>query len=57
MVKNESTTASEELKEAPPVEGEKEERTRDLSRREETENFETLYEESFKEIADGQILK
>jgi small subunit ribosomal protein S1 len=57
MVKNESTTASEELKEAPPVKGEKEEGARDLTRREETESFQTLYEESFKEIAEGQIVK
>ncbi|MBS3906492.1 MAG: 30S ribosomal protein S1 [Syntrophaceae bacterium] len=57
MVKNESTPAAEELKEAPPVEGEKEEGTRGLQRREEPENFQTLYEESFKEIAEGQILR
>ncbi len=57
MIKNESAPASEELKEAPPVEGEKEEGTRNLPRREETENFQTLYEESFKEIAEGQILR
>ncbi|MDI6763592.1 MAG: 30S ribosomal protein S1 [Thermodesulfobacteriota bacterium] len=57
MVKNESTPAAEELKEAPPVEGEKEEGTKGLQRREEPENFQTLYEESFKEIAEGQILR
>jgi len=57
MIKNESTTASEELKEASPAAGEKEEQTQNLPRREETENFQTLYEESFKEITEGQILK
>lgn len=57
MVKNESTPAAEELKEAPPVKGEKEEGTKGLQRREEPENFQTLYEESFKEIAEGQILR
>ena len=57
MVKNELAPAAEELKEAPPVEGEKEKGIKDLQRREEPENFQTLYEESFKEIAEGQILK
>ncbi len=57
MVKNELAPAAEELKEAPPVEGEKEGGTKDLQRREEPENFQTLYEESFKEIAEGQILR
>jgi len=57
MVKNELAPAAEELKEAPPVEGEKEKGIKDLQRREEPENFQTLYEESFKEIAEGQILR
>jgi small subunit ribosomal protein S1 len=57
MVKNELAPAAEELKEAPPVEGEKEKGIKDLQRREEPENFKTLYEESFKEIAEGQILR
>ena len=57
MVKNGLAPAAEELKEAPPVEGEKEKGIKDLQRREEPENFQTLYEESFKEIAEGQILR
>ncbi len=55
MVKNESTPAMDESKEAPLGEGE--EGAKELHRREDTENFQTLYEESFKEIAEGQILK
>jgi small subunit ribosomal protein S1 len=55
MVKDESAPAMAELKEAHPEE--KEERAQDFHRREDTENFQTLYEESFKEIAEGQILK
>jgi small subunit ribosomal protein S1 len=57
MVKNGLAPAAEELKEAPPVEGEKEKGIKDFQRREEPENFQTLYEESFKEIAEGQILR
>jgi len=57
MVKDESTTASEELKEAPPVKGEKGDGASDLPRREEPESFQTLYEESVKEIAEGQIVR
>ncbi|MBM4350966.1 MAG: 30S ribosomal protein S1 [Deltaproteobacteria bacterium] len=47
----------EELKETPPGEREREEGAKDLHRREEPESFQTLYEESFKEIAEGQILR
>ncbi len=57
MVKNESGSAVEELKEAPLEESKTEEGAKDFHRREEAENFQTLYEESFKEIAEGQILK
>jgi len=57
MVKNGLAPAAEELKETPPVEGEKEKGIKDFQRREEPENFQTLYEESFKEIAEGQILR
>lgn len=57
MVKNGLAPAAEELKEVPPVEGEKEKGIKDFQRREEPENFQTLYEESFKEIAEGQILR
>ncbi len=56
MVENELTPAPEELKESVPG-GEKEEGAKDLTRKEETENFQALYEESFKEIAEGQILR
>ncbi len=57
MVDNELTPASEELKESLSEEGEKGEGNQDLSRKEETENFQALYEESFKEITEGQILR
>lgn len=57
MVKDESSPAMEELKGAPPEEKEILEVTKDFHRREDTENFQTLYEESFKEITEGQILK
>ena len=57
MVDNELTPTSEELKESLSEEGEKGEGTQDLSRKEETENFQALYEESFKEITEGQILR
>lgn len=57
MINNESGSASEECKETSPIEGGKEEERRDLPRKEEAENFQTLYEESFKEIAEGQILR
>jgi len=57
MIKNESAPAMEELKETPPGEREREEGAKDLHRREEPESFQTLYEESFKEIAEGQILR
>jgi len=57
MIKNGLAPAAEELKEGPPVEGAKEGETKELQRREEPENFQTLYEESFKEMAEGQILR
>lgn len=56
MVKDELAPA-QEGKESLIEEGEKEGGTRELASREETENFQTLYEESFKEIAEGQILR
>ncbi len=55
MIKNESAPGMEEFKEAPPEESE--EGAKDLHRREDTENFQTLYEESLREITEGQILK
>lgn len=57
MLKNGSVPAMEETQEVPLVEEKKEEGAKDVHRREEAENFQTLYEESFKEIAEGQILK
>ncbi len=57
MLKNEPVPAMNEIKEAPLGEGEGEGGSKSLQRREDTENFQTLYEESFKEITEGQILK
>jgi small subunit ribosomal protein S1 len=47
----------DEVKEVPPIKGEKEGGGTEVQRREETENFQTLYEESFKTIEEGQILR
>jgi len=56
MVKNELIPAEEERKESPP--GEEEKRgPKILQRRDEPENFQTLYEESLKAIEEGQILR
>ncbi len=57
MVKDEWVPDSEEFKEATPLEEGKEEGIKELPRKEEAENFQALYEESFKEITEGQILK
>jgi small subunit ribosomal protein S1 len=57
MVNDELTPGAEEPEKAVPEEGEKEGKAKELPRREEAESFQTLYEESFKEIAEGQILK
>lgn len=57
MLKNEPVSAMDETKETPLLEGEGEGGAKNLHRREDTENFQTLYEESFKEITEGQILK
>jgi small subunit ribosomal protein S1 len=57
MAKDELAPAGDEMKEVPPVNGEKEGESKNLHRREETENFQTLYEESLRDIEEGQILK
>lgn len=57
MEKNGLESAMESLKEAPPEEKQGEEGASEFHRREEAENFKTLYEESFREISEGQILK
>jgi small subunit ribosomal protein S1 len=56
MVKDELIPAEEERKETPPGEEEKG-GPKILQRRDEPENFQTLYEESLKAIEEGQILR
>ncbi len=53
MIKNELVPAGEEMETTPPPEKEKKE----IRRRDEAENFQTLYEETFKTIEEGQILR
>jgi len=57
MVKNDGFSAMDEVKEVPPVKEETEGGGKEVHRKEETENFQTLYEESFKTIEEGQILR
>jgi len=57
MTKDELAPAGEETKGTPPTDEEREGDVKNLHRREETENFQTLYEESLKDIEEGQILK
>jgi small subunit ribosomal protein S1 len=57
MVKEELTSAEEEKKQTShPGEAEKRER-KELPRRDEPEDFQTLYEESLKTLEEGQILR
>lgn len=57
MTKDELAPAGEETKGPPPTDEEREGDVKNLHRREETENFQTLYEESLQDIEEGQILK
>jgi small subunit ribosomal protein S1 len=57
MVKDELTPAEEETKQSPPG-GDAETRgLKELHRRDESEDFQTLYEESLKTMEEGQILR
>jgi small subunit ribosomal protein S1 len=57
MIKDELTPPAEENNETPPAGDEKKKGREELQRREEPEDFQTLYEESLTAIEEGQILK
>jgi small subunit ribosomal protein S1 len=57
MMKDDLTPPAEENKETPPAGDEKKKGREELQRREEPEDFQTLYEESLTAIEEGQILK
>jgi small subunit ribosomal protein S1 len=56
MMKDDLTPPAEETKETVPV-GDEKKRREEIQRREESEDFQTLYEESLTAIEEGQILK
>ena len=57
MIKDDLTPPAEESKETPPAGDEKKKGREEFHRREEPEDFQTLYEESLTAIEEGQILK
>jgi small subunit ribosomal protein S1 len=57
MVKNELTPAGEEREESPAGQEDEKKRVQELRRKDESEDFQTLYEGSLKTIEEGQILK
>ena len=57
MAKEELTPAQEEKVETPRAEEKEKRGTKELHRRDETEDFQTLYEESLKTVEEGQIVK
>jgi small subunit ribosomal protein S1 len=57
MAKEELTPAPEEKVETPRAEEKEKRGVRELHRRDETEDFQTLYEESLKTVEEGQIVK
>jgi small subunit ribosomal protein S1 len=57
MMKEELVSVEEETKQASPERGEERREGRELPRREESEDFQTLYEESLKTLEEGQILR
>ena len=57
MMKDDLTPPADENNETSPAEGEKKKGREELQRREEPEDFQTLYEESLTAIEEGQILK
>jgi len=56
-MKEELVSAEEETKQASPEGGEERREGRELPHREESEDFQTLYEESLKTLEEGQILR
>ena len=56
-MKEELVSAEEETKQASPEGGEERRERRELPRKEESEDFQTLYEESLKTLEEGQILR
>jgi len=57
MVKEEMVSAEEERKQTSPGGGEERREGKELPRRDEPEDFQTLYEESLKTLEEGQILR
>jgi small subunit ribosomal protein S1 len=57
MIKNELAPAEDETKQISLIEGEEKARVKELHRKDEPEDFQTLYEESLKTIEEGQILR
>src|SRR3972149_3615131 len=57
MVKEELTPAEEEKVDVPHGEEKEKRGVKELPRRDETEDFQTLYEESLKAVEEGQIVK
>jgi small subunit ribosomal protein S1 len=57
MVKNELTPAGAEREESPVGQEDEKKRVQEVRRKDESEDFQTLYEGSLKTIEEGQILK
>ncbi len=57
MVKNELTPAGDEREKSPAGQEEEKKRVQEVRRKDESEDFQTLYEGSLKTIEEGQILK
>jgi small subunit ribosomal protein S1 len=57
MIKEEFTSEEEGTAKTPPVGVEEKRRARELPRRDEAEDFQTLYEESLRSVEEGQIVK
>ena len=57
MIKNDLAPAEEETKQIPLIEGEGKGGVKELPRKGEPEDFQTLYEESLRTIEEGQILR
>jgi small subunit ribosomal protein S1 len=57
MVKEELIPAEDKTKQPPHSGGEEKRELKEIPRRDETEDFQTLYEESLKTVEEGQILR
>jgi hypothetical protein len=57
MVKEEMVSAEEEKEQTSPGGEEEKKEGKELPRRDEPEDFQTLYEESLKTLEEGQILR